>query len=201
MKVKKKKYTKKKSFSLIVVLVIFLGIFFGILYEHPEVITGNFKKSLSKPTEEKLQIILPTDSVSPTIEEPSKENDPIVTCQLYECGNISMRSSQCKISGCCVIGTQKKVMTDQSQCNRLQKEYEDSKTSSSPNSTSYILENAKINAKQMTAQTCLAQAKYEADRCSQDCEGPSNYGRSVCKTALDGLDWTTEKDSECLDEN
>lgn len=62
-------------------------------------------------------------------------------------------------------------------------------------------ENAKNNVKYFQAKQCLSEAKRKSDSCSNDCNGPWNYGRNACAYALQNLDWDTSRYGECLNEN
>lgn len=185
-----------------VIWVAFIGLVItGLIIEHPEILSGKFSKAVSIPT---TQIIIPptlVPTVTTTLEE-VKTNDPIVQCRLNECGVIEMKSSQCRLSGCCVIGTQYKVMTDQAECSRLQNANakENNDTQKSTYKKDLILKNAQNNANYFSVQTCLDQVKYEADRCQDSCLGESNERSAICRSGMDNLDWDTERYTECLDE-
>lgn len=188
--------------SLLLIVAAFIII--GIVIEHPEVIPGKASKHEVKTAEKKIFIPTPTDIVEPTVEVVEDNKDPIVKCQLMECGTIEMKSSQCRLSGCCVLGNQYKVMTDQAECTRLQKEYYSknlNNTQNLPSQKDLILKNAQNNANKVGFDLCIEQTKMESDKCFDNCMGVSNEGSSACRQAADGLGWTTEKFSECLAEN
>ena len=198
-KIKKLFKTKK---LVTVIWVAFMGlVIIGLIIEHPEILSGKFSKAVSIPT---TQIII-SPTIAPTVEttlEEVKTNDPIVQCQLNECGVIEMKSSQCRLSGCCVIGTQYKVMTDQAECTRLQNDYAQKikTTQKTTEQKDLILKNAQNNANYFSVQTCLDQVKYEADRCQDSCLGESNERSAICRPGMDNLDWDTARYTECLDE-
>jgi hypothetical protein len=199
------KIYKSKLFMPGLWLLVASAMIAGIIIEHPQVLSGSFVDQAQKPTVNTFVIPSPTDMPAPTIEEePVGNTDPIVKCQLMECGTIEMKSSQCRLSGCCIIGSEAKVMTDRSECTRLQNEYAAKNTGSTnslPSQKDLILQNAQNNAKYIGAQICLQQAKDESDRCLDQCLSESNEGSSACRAAADNLGWTTEKFSECLNES
>lgn len=198
------KLNKNHNFKIFGLFLLVVMVMTGIAIEHPEVFsTPFFLDANSASTIKQIEISLPKET--PIVEEEThiQESDPLVQCRLRECGTVQMKSSQCKLSGCCVIGNEYRVMKDQNECNRLQSEYVQNSNSSNSKSQSQkdlILKNAQNNANYYLAQTCIGQVRYESERCLDDCHNQANEGSVICRQAVDGLGWTTEKYSECLND-
>lgn len=203
MKNRIQKVFKNRLFVPLGFLFFAFALIAALIIEHPEILSTTRSP---KPTPhliiDEFDLTIPTEVPTPTTEiEEVAENDPIVQCQLRECGTIEMKSSVCSLSGCCVIGNQYKVMTDQAECGRLQNEYSKN-TGNQYNSSQkdLILKNAQNNANYFGFQACQDQVKQESDRCLDQCLDESYEGGSICRAGMDNLDWDTARYSECLNE-
>ncbi len=200
---KMKNFDKNPLFEMIVLAIISWSVVGIILYANPQLLSNPISPKNIQGPAPTIKVSLPTtiESPSPTIEIKTPTSDPIVKCILNECGTVEMKSSQCRISGCCVLKNENKVMTDQSECIRL-KALENSQGGiTTTTSKELILKNAQNNANSIAFQICMDNSKIESDKCFDDCMAEANQGSSICNQAADGLGWETDKYSECLNDS
>lgn len=128
IKIQQKKVAKILDGILIGCLLLGLGLV-GLAFvsnDNP-VLSAVLNKMPLNPTLFPTETPFPTDTsvdTSKVTQTPNQTNaDPVVHCQLSACGVVDMSKSQCSISGCCAIGNQYIVMTDQNKCLQDQQAY------------------------------------------------------------------------------
>lgn len=148
---------------------------------------------------------IPTDTPIPVT-----NSDPIVSCNLYTCGTVRMPKSQCILSGCCEVGNQHIVMTDQNKCHQMQQAY------NSPNKQSPINNNQQNNQTNNNSNSnssgtvsngynlCANNADATARNCSNSCTTTVKQDDNICyqayaaPNAYEGQN--TNKYTECTSE-
>lgn len=204
-----KRVVSNYYFKTTAVTAVLFVIIASIAYANPEIIPTQLRNTaIPSPTP---TVSTPSPTIAPTntptqtpTAMPKKAYDPVVQCSLNECGIVEMLSSECRTAVCCPVGKSYAAMTTQAGCTKLQNDYASdtaTKSQSTPSQQGLILQNAQNNANHMGSQMCLEQSEQESDRCFDSCMSSSNEGASACRYAADSLGWSTEKFSECLNEN
>lgn len=158
---------------------------------------------------------IPTNTPIPSQQTyQSNISDPIVQCNLYACGTVSMTNSQCHLSGCCVIGNQNIVMTDQNKCNQEQQAYAQShqlpiqQNQSNTNNTKgqydQIKQQEQSSNEQYLYNQCANNVSDQIKSCDNGCQSTLNQDNNICYSAYaapnayEGV--STDKYKQCLDE-
>ena len=144
-KIKSIKTIDIEKWILLGITLLILGGMLIIVFIRPVLIDGLFSSSNVKGASTAIPILTPnptTEYILPTVAQntpiptsipspttkpyyppPTTNPDPIVSCNLYECGTIQIKKSQCQIAGCCIFGNKYVVYYNQSQCRQDQEAY------------------------------------------------------------------------------